>query len=48
MYFEVTDPAEGTMKGMIYLDSDTSLCVKITDSTWDLLPTDEVIDGFGK
>ncbi len=48
MYFEVTDPAEGTMKGMIYLDSDTSLCVKITDSTWNLLPTDEVIDGFGK
>ena len=48
MYFEISDPNENPMSGVIYLDSDNSLCVKITDSTWDLLPNDEVIDGFGK
>ncbi len=48
IFFDITDPSENTMKGMIYLDADNSLCVKITDSTWELLPTDEVIDGFGK
>lgn len=48
MYFEVTDPSGGTMGGMIYRDSDNSLSVKITDSTWDLLPNDKVIEGFEK
>ena len=48
MYFEVTDPSGGTMGGMIYRDSDNSLSITITDSTWDLLPNGEVIEGFGK
>ena len=47
MYFDVTDPNENPMSGMIYRDSDNSLTIKITDSTWDLLPNDEVIEGFG-
>lgn len=48
MYFDVEDPDGGTLSGMIYRDNDNSLTVKITDSTWSLLPKDEVIDGFGK
>ena len=48
MSFTVTDPSDNEMSGVIYLDSDNSLTVKITDSTWSLLPTDEVLEGFGK
>lgn len=48
MYFTIEDPSGEEMSGMIYLDGDTNLVVKITDSTWELLPTDEVLDGFGK
>ena len=48
MNFVVKDPNDNDLSGMIYLDSDNSLCVKITDSTWDLLPNDEVLTGFGK
>ena len=48
MTFEVDDPSENKLSGVIYRDSDNSLAVKITDSTWDLLPNDEVLDGFGK
>lgn len=48
MTFTVTDPSENEMSGVIYLDSDSSLIVEITDSTWSLLPTGELLDGFGK
>ena len=48
MTFTVKDPSGNDMTGMIYRDSDNSLCVKITESTWELLPTDEVLEGFGK
>ncbi len=48
MYFDVTDPAGNKMSGMIYRDSDNSLTVKITDSTWDYLQVDDTIEGFGK
>ena len=48
MTFTVQDPAENEMSGEIYRDGDNSLTVKITDSTWEYLPNDEVIDGFGK
>ena len=48
MTFTVEDPSENEMTGVIYLDSDNSLTVRITDSTWELLPTDEVLEGFGK
>ncbi len=48
MTFEVEDPSGNKMSGVIYRDSDNSLTVKITDSTWELLPNDEVLDGFGK
>ncbi len=48
MAFTVQDPSENEMSGVIYLDSDNSLTVQITDSTWELLPNDEVLDGFGK
>ncbi len=46
--FSVEDPNGNPMAGEIYRDSDNSLTVKITDSSWELLPNDEVIDGFGK
>ena len=48
MNFEAEDPNGNKMTGMIYRDSDNSLTVRITDSSWDLLPTDETIEGFGK
>ncbi len=48
MTFTVTDPSDNEMSGEIYRDSDNSLTVKITNSTWELLPADEVLDGFGK
>lgn len=48
MTFTVEDPSEGELTGMIYRDNDNSLVVEITDSTWSLLPTGEVLDGFGK
>lgn len=48
MYFEAQDPNGNAISGMIYRDSDNSLDVKITDSTWDYLPNDEVLEGFGK
>ena len=48
MTFTVTDPSDNEMSGEIYRDSDNSLVVKITNSTWELLPTDEILDGFGK
>lgn len=48
MYFEAEDPNGEKLSGVIYRDSDNSLSIKITDSTWDYLPKDEVIDGFGK
>lgn len=46
MTFEVEDPNKNKLSGTIYRDSDDSLTVKITDSTWELLPSDEVLDGF--
>ncbi len=46
--FTITDPAEKEMKGVIYRDSDNSLTVQITDSTWEYLPNGEVITGFGR
>lgn len=48
MTFVVQDPSENELSGVIYRDSDNSLVVKITNSTWELLTTDEVLDGFGK
>ena len=48
MNFTITDPAENKMSGVIYRDSDNSLSIKITDSTWEYLKTDEILDGFGK
>lgn len=48
MTFVVQDPNENELSGVIYRDSDNSLIVKITNSTWELLPTDEILDGFGK
>lgn len=48
MTFEVTDPSGNPMSGVIYRDNDNSLTVKITDSTWDYLPNDELLEGFGK
>ncbi len=48
MFFDIEDPNGEKMSAMIYRDSDNSLVVKITDSTWDYLPKDEVLDGFGE
>ena len=46
--FTVEDPNGNPMGGVIYRDGDNRLTVQITDSTWDLLPADEVIEGFEK
>ena len=46
--FEIDDPSEGKLSGEIYRDEDNNLTVKITDSEWSLLPTDEVLEGFEK
>lgn len=48
MTFEVVDPSENKMYGVIYKESDNSLTVEITDSTWTLLPSGEVLKGFVK
>lgn len=48
MKFDIMDSSGNPMSGIIYRDSDNSLTVKITDSTWDYLPNDTVIEGFGK
>lgn len=48
MAFTIQDPSENELSGEIYRDSDNSLTVKITDSTWTYLPNDEILDGFGK
>ena len=48
MTFTVDDPNEAKLTGVIYRDSDNSLTVEITDSTWTLLPNGEVLSGFGK
>lgn len=48
MTFDVDDPNGDKLSGVIYMDSDNSLTVKITDSTWNYLPVDEVLEGFGK
>ncbi len=48
MTFTAADPNGEDISAMIYRDSDNSLVVRITNSTWEYLPNDEVIDGFGK
>ncbi len=48
MTFTAVDPSGKDISAVIYRDSDNSLVVRITDSTWDYLPNDDVIDGFGR
>lgn len=48
LFFKAEDPSGGQISGMVYRDSDNSLDVKILDSNWELLPKDEVVEGFGK
>ncbi len=48
MTFTAMDPSGNDISAVIYRDSDNSLVVRITDSTWDYLPNDDVIDGFEK
>lgn len=48
MNFVATDPSGDKLTGVIYLDSDNSLTVKITNSTWTYLQKGDVIQGFGK
>ena len=48
MTFEVEDPNGEKLTGVIYRDSDDSLTLKITDSTWTYLQNDEAFEGFGK
>ena len=48
MNFVIDDPNGEKLSGVIYRDSDNSLTVKITDSTWTYLSNDDVIEGFGK
>lgn len=48
MYFDIKDPNEENMSGVIYRDSDNSLVVKITDSKWDLISNDQTFEHFEK
>lgn len=48
MSFEIDDPNGNKMSGVIYRDSDNTLTVKITDSTWTYLKNGDVLEGFGK
>lgn len=48
MNFTVVHPGGDTISGVIYRDSDNSLVVKITDSTFDYLPNGSVIDRLVK
>ncbi len=48
MSFTILDPSENELSGVIYIDSDNSLTIKITDSTWEYLPNDEILEGFGR
>lgn len=48
MYFEVKDPNENPMQGVIYRDNENNLEIKITDSTWDLISVDETFGDFAK
>ncbi len=48
MYFDIKDPNEENMSGVIYRDSDNSLVVKITDSKWDLISNDDTFEHFEK
>lgn len=46
--FTIQDPNGSDLTAVIYRDSDNSLCVRILESSWDYLPKDEVLEGFGK
>ena len=46
MVFTITDPNGNPMSGIIYRDSDNSLVVKITDSTWTYINTDDEFSGL--
>ncbi len=48
MNFTIDDPNGEKMTGVIYRDSDNSLTVKITDSTWTYIQSGEILNGFGK
>ena len=48
MNFTIDDPNGEKMTGVIYRDSDNSLTIKITDSTWTYIQSGEILDGFGK
>lgn len=48
MNFVIDDPNGNKMSGVIYRDSDNSLTIKITNSTWTYLQNDDVLEGFGK
>ena len=48
MSFTIDDPNGEKMTGVIYRDSDNSLTIKITDSTWTYIQSGEILDGFGK
>lgn len=44
--FTAQDPNGNDIKGKIYHDTDNSITVEITDSTWDYLPNGERLTGF--
>ena len=49
MTFTIKDPSDGDLTGEIYRgDGENTLTVKFTDSTWSLIPNDEVFEGFGE
>lgn len=48
MTFVIEDPSDGKLSGEISRETDNSLTVKITDSTWGLINNGDVFDGFGK
>ena len=46
MTFDMDDPNGESMTGRIFRDSDNSLIIEITDSTWNYLPVGERLEGF--
>lgn len=48
MNFTVIDPSENELQGKIYRDTDNTLTIEITKSTWEYLPIGEKLTDFGK
>ncbi len=46
--FTIEDPSGNDLTAVIYRDNDNSLSIRVLESSWENLPKDEVLEGFGK